>query len=112
MNLGTINGFALLRRRIVSSGGGGGGGGEQIRWAQDTLNRTTAWVSGALTIAMSQTPVDLDGIIILSEGQVLHPDDYTILTGPYRVQIDFAADPVTDTDDGVWNFVVSYPYLL
>ena len=91
---------------------GGGGGGEQQRWAVDSLAQVAAWVAGALTIPLTQTPVDTDGLTVLSEGQILHPTDFTVLTGPYRVQINFGADPATDTDDGTWDFTIRYPYLL
>jgi hypothetical protein len=110
---GTTYGFSLTRRRKEpSTGGGGGGTGEQLRFARDLFTQTAAFVANSLTIPLTQTPVDLDGLQVWSQGLVLHPDDYTVLTGPYRVRINFSADPATDTDTGEWKFVISYPYVL
>ena len=111
--MSTTYGFALNRRRTFDTGGGGGGGTtEQIRFARDLHAQTAAFAANTLQIALSQTPVDLDGLTVWSQGEILHPTDYTILTGPYRVQIGFAIDPATDTDTGTWNFVITYPYIL
>lgn len=111
---GTTYGFSLTRRRGGTTSGGGGGGGttEQIRFARDLHAQTAAFAANALQIPLSQTPVDVDGIMVWSQGEILHPNDYTVLTGPYRVQIGFAIDPATDTDTGTWNFVITYPYIL
>jgi hypothetical protein len=106
---GTTFGFSLARRQ---SNTGGGGGGEQVRWASDTLAQSAAFAAGALTINLSQTPIDADALIVYSEITPLFPGDYTYLTGPPRIRIEFAADPATDTDDGIWDFRVTYPYLL
>ncbi len=91
---------------------GGGGGGEQIRFKKDEFNQTAAWAAGGLTLALSLTPVDVDGITVWSQGLILHPDDYTFLTSPERIQIDFSGDPVADTEGGTWSFFVQYPYIL
>lgn len=105
-------GFHLERRRISGgSGGGGGGTGEQVRWARDLHTQVVAWVGGALVINLSQTPMDTDGLTVWAQGQILHPLDYTILTGPNRVQINFGLDPAAEglTD---YRFIITYPYLL
>ena len=107
---GTTYGFSLTRRRKEPSTGGGGTG-EQLRFARDLFTQTAAFAASTLTIPLTQTPVDIDGLHVWSQGLVLHPQDYTVLTGPYRVRLDFAADPA-DTDTGEWNFVVTYPYVL
>ena len=109
---GTTYGFHLSRRRVSGATGGGGGTGEQVRFAKDQFTQSVAWTSGALTLALSQTPMDNDGLTVWSQGQELHPDDYTILSGPNRVVINFPVDPATDTDTGTWSFVILYPYLL
>lgn len=108
---GTTYGFSLHRRRRSGSGSGGGTG-EQTRWAADAFTQTAAWGAGAISLALSQAPVDTDGLQVWSQGMILHPTDYTVLTSPNRVRIEFAADPATDTDTGEWRFVVRYPYLL
>ena len=107
---GTTYGFSLTRRRV--SGSSGGSGGEQTRWVADQFAQPVAWAAGGLTLNLSQTPVDPDSLTVWSQGQILHPADYTILSAPDRVQINFAIDPATDTEGGTWNFVVRYAYLL
>lgn len=89
---------------------GGGGGGETLRWAVDILEQTDPFTSGDLVIPLSQTPIDEGSLTVLSEGSILNPADYTILSGPDEVQIDFSANPATDAADGVWSFVIRYQY--
>lgn len=91
---------------------GGGGGGEQQRWKKDLFNQTVAWTAGGLVFNLSSTPVDSDAITIWSQGLILHPDDYTVLSSPARIQIDFDGDPAVDTEAGTWSFIIQYPYLL
>lgn len=91
-------------------GSGGGGTGETLRWAADTFSQTAAFASGALSLPLSHTPIDNDSLTVWSQGIVLHPSDYTILTGPNRVQLNFAIDPATDSETGTWYFVVRYQY--
>lgn len=90
----------------------GGGGGEQQRWKRDTLDQTAAWTAGGLVIPLTSTPTDNDAIVVWSQGLILHPDDYTVLSSPARIQIDFDGDPAIDTETGTWSFFVQYPYIL
>ena len=107
--MSTTYGFSLRRRPRTS--GGGGGGGATYAWARENAQRNTPWTAGALTINLAQTPADPDAIVVYSQTTPIQPGDYTYLTGPPRIRIDFPGDPANDyPDTGVWNFWIQYPY--
>jgi len=83
--------------------------GEIIAWQIDTVEEEDPFVSG-YTIALSQTPVDANSILVYSEGLVLYPIDWNYDSVANEIDILFGADPSTDTADGVWHFFVQYPY--
>lgn len=85
-----------------------GGSGETLAWAEDEFAQTAAWAAGGLTLTPLQTIADNNGLFVWSQGQILHPDDYTITAG--AVVINFGADPATDTSTGTWYFVLKYQY--
>jgi len=87
---------------------GTGGGGQTLAWAQDEFAQTAAWSAGGLTLTPSETIADDNSLFVWSQGQILHPDDYTITAG--AVVINFGADPATDTSTGTWYFVLKYQY--
>lgn len=90
--------------------GSGGGGGQTLAWALDLQAQTAAFTSGSLVIPLSETPLDADAISVVSQSTPIFPGDYSYLTGPPRIQINFSGDPATDTDSGTWNFWIQYPY--
>lgn len=97
--------FITTYRRQTS----GGSGGQTLAWALDEFTETAPFSSG-LSLALSQTPLDVDAILVWSQGQPLHPDDWNYDNGTNSIIILFGADPATDTDTGEWNFTVQYPY--
>lgn len=88
-----------------------GGGGQTLAWQRDRVEETSPFSSG-YTIALTETPVDENSIIVWSQGLVLDTDDYTYNSGTNSIEILFSGDPSTDTSDGVWIFSVQYPYEL
>lgn len=98
--------MAFIRTRRQETGGAG----QTLAWAMDAFAETDPFgPPGAdLELTLSHTPVDADAIIVWSQGQPLHPDDYNYAAGV--ITILFGADPATDTDTGTWNFLVQYPY--
>lgn len=85
-----------------------GGSGETLEWAQDLFTQTAAWSAGGLTLSLSETIADDNSLSVWSQGQILHPADYSIVAGD--VVIEFGADPATDGIDGEWRFVIKYQY--
>lgn len=108
MSLGTTYGFSLT---YPDNGSGGGGGGQTLSWRRDEFPQTVAFTSGLL-LNLSGTPVHETSILVWSQGQVLHPDDYVYNSGGNTIEILFGADPATDTDSGTWEFFLAYPYEL
>jgi hypothetical protein len=107
--LGTINGFSLTYPQ--TAGSGGGGGGQNLSWRRDQFPQTVAFAAG-LVLNLSGIPLHETGIFIWSQGQWLHPDNYTYNSLTHTITILFSADPVTDTDTGVWEFLIAYEYEL
>lgn len=89
--------------------GSGGSGGEQMRFARDVFNETAPWVSG-FSLALSQTPVDEDGIDVWFQGLWLSPDDWNFVGA--SIVLLFSFDPATDTETGTAQIFIEYPYLL
>lgn len=107
MSLGTTYGFSLT---YPQTAGSGGGGGQTLDWARDEWVQSDPFVVGDIVIPLSHIPISENAIQVWSQGLPLHPDDYTYsLIGP-SVTIQFAGDPSTDTTNGEWNFLVTYPY--
>lgn len=96
--------MALIQARNPASSSG-----QTLAWQIDTVEETDPFSSG-YTIALSQTPVDGNSLLVYSEGLVLYPDDWSYDSGANEVTILFGADPYTDTADGIWHFLIQYPY--
>lgn len=97
--------MALIQAYNPGSGGSGG----SVAGQRDDVEETNPFASG-YTIALSQTPIDANTIIVYSEGLVLYPTDWQYNAGPNEVEILFGANPATDTADGTWHFFVQYLY--
>lgn len=80
-------------------------------WERDEFVQTAAFASGTLLLGLTQTPASEAAIIVFSQFSPLATSDWTYLPGTNQIQIDFSADPATDTDDGEWNFEIQYPYV-
>jgi hypothetical protein len=85
-----------------------GGSGQTLAWERDRVEQTDPFLSG-YTITLSQNPVDANAIIVWSQGMVLDTDDWRF-NSPNEIEILFSANPATDTADGVWLFMIQYPY--
>lgn len=86
----------------------GGGGGQTLAWAMDSFAQSTPFSSG-LTLSLTHTPVDEDAIVVWSQGQILHPDDWNYAAAV--ITILFSGNPAVDNPGtGIWNFLVQYPY--
>jgi hypothetical protein len=97
-----------LYESMLPVSGGGGGGGETLRWQINNAVQTAPF--SGFSIPLTRTPIDPDSVTVLSEGMILHTDDYDVLTSPNRVQINFSGDPANDTENGTWSFEVRYQY--
>jgi hypothetical protein len=93
----------------AAPGSGGGSGGEQTRYARDKFDITAPWTSG-FSLAMSETPVDEDGIDVWFQGLWLSPDDWNFVGS--TIVLLFSFDPSTDTATGTAQIFIEYPYLL
>jgi hypothetical protein len=97
--------MAIVNSYKPSTGGGGGG---ITSFAQDTVSRTTAYTSGAVTLTLSQTPFSLNGLIININGQILkQTTDWTIsgLVITFLVE-----NPYLTVSDPPDVFTAQYPY--
>ena len=98
--------MALVQTTNVGSSGGGG---QTLAWQVDEFEITAPFASG-FTLSLSQTPLDANSVMAISEGQPLESSGFTVTISPAEVEILFGADPATDTDDGIWHFRFQYPY--
>jgi len=87
-----------------------GGAAVIAGWQIDRVEETDPFASG-YAIALSQTPVDANALLVWSQGLVLDDDDWDYNSGTNEVEILFSGDPATDTSDGTWVFFVQYPYV-
>lgn len=87
-----------------------GGGGQSLAWALDSFTETDPFTSG-LALSISNTPIDVDAILVWSQGLILHPDDWNYDAGNNQIIILFSGNPAIDNpESGEWNFLVQYPY--
>lgn len=82
---------------------------ESLAWQIDRVEETDPFSSG-YAIALTETPIDADAIMVWSQGLILDTDDWDYNAGTNEVEILFSGDPATDTSDGTWVFFVQYPY--
>jgi len=100
--------MALIQ--VCNPGSGGGGGGIAIEGFQvDTHTQTTNFLSGGVVIALSQTPISAESIIIDYNGQRLLYGVSWSYDGAGNVTIDFA-DPYVTSYETDPVFQITYPY--
>lgn len=98
---------------IQSSGGTGtsSGGGGSYGWAYEEFEIITP-VSPPTTYAtlpLSFQPAGTYAAIVWSEGQLLTPGEYEVLTGSIRIL--FPIDPTLSASGTEWKFAVQYAYI-
>lgn len=87
----------------------GGSGGQTLAWERDRVVETDPFSAG-YSIALSETPLDENSILVWSQGMILDTDDYSYNSGTNSIVLNFSGDPSTDTGTGEWIFSVIYPY--
>lgn len=100
--------MALIQSSGAPQSGGGGGG--SYDWAMQTfevsvaVNPPTTYANFPLTFP----PVNVNGILIWSEGQPLFPDQYQLIGQSIRLL--FPIDPTLSADGISWKIAIQYPY--
>lgn len=100
--------MGLIQASRQNAGGGGGGGLTITGFQTDEYEQTTNFVSGAVVINLSQTPLTVGGIQVAYSGVgLLSTLTWSYSAGAITILFD---DPYVTDYDAPPFFQITYPY--
>jgi len=100
--------MAQVQSWKTSAESGGGGGGTTYAWRTDTFEVSTDWIASGLTLTLTFSPADTDGVIAnFQNGNLLKGIDYNIVGTTVTILYAYEIDP--DLTGVIFQF--QYPYI-